>query len=60
MQKKERREIDRGIFWIREVLFLSAPVLFAVFTMPRGDSIHTVRLAALLAILLGLTLTYRL
>ena len=55
MQKQVRR-IEWDIFWFREVLFLGAPVLIAVFTLPRGDTIHTVRLAVLLLILLGLTL----
>jgi hypothetical protein len=48
--------VDWTIFWFREVLFLSVPVLLAVFTLPRGDHIHTARLEVLLAILLGLTL----
>jgi len=47
---------DWTIFWFREVLFLGVPVLLAVFTLPRGDHIHTARLEVLLAILLGLTL----
>jgi hypothetical protein len=50
------RKIDWDIFWFREVLFLSLPLLLAVLTLPRGDHIRAVRLGVLLVILLGLTL----
>ena len=49
------RKIDWDIFWLREVLFLSVPVLLAVFTLPGGDHFHAVRLSVLLVILIGLT-----
>lgn len=52
---KNWREIEWNIFWLREILFISLPILFAVFTLPRGDYIHPVRLAVLLAILFALT-----
>lgn len=53
---QKKRRIDWEMFWFREVLFLGVPVVLAVITLPRGDTIHTVRLAVLLATLLGLTL----
>lgn len=54
--QKKRRTIDWDIFWLREVLFVSAPVLLVVLTVPKTDYIHTLRLAILLVLLLGLTL----
>jgi hypothetical protein len=50
------RKLDWDFFWLREVLFLSAPVLVAVSTLPRGEHMHAVRLAVVLTTLLGLTL----
>ena len=50
-----QRNIDWQIFWIREILFLSLPTLIAVSTVKPGEYIHHGRLAALLAVLLCLT-----
>ena len=52
---KKRRTIEWNVFWLREVVFLGIPVLFAVFTLPRGDTIHAFRLGTLLVVLLSLT-----
>ena len=52
---KNWRKIEWDIFWFREILFISLPVLFAIFTLPRGDYLHPDRLAVLLAILFALT-----
>jgi hypothetical protein len=52
----KKPEIDWDIFWFREVLFLSLPVLAAVLTLGKGDHIHSARLAGLIGILLCLTM----
>ena len=52
---KNSRKIEWDLFWFREILFISLPVLFAIFTLPRGDYLHPNRLAVLLAILFALT-----
>ena len=54
--QEKRRTIDWDIFWIREVLFASTPVLLVVLMLPKAGYIHTRGLAILLVILLGLTL----
>ena len=52
-----RRHLDWQIFWLREVLFLSLPVLIVVLKVPTGGGyIHPEKLTALLAVLIGLTL----
>jgi hypothetical protein len=55
-QMPRKPEIDWDIFWFREVLFLSLPVMATVLTLAKGDHIHGARLARLIAILLFLTM----
>ena len=52
----ERRQIDWGAFWIREVVVLFVPWPIAVLTVPRSSYIRPAGVAILLAILLGLTI----
>ena len=53
----ERRQIDWGAFWIREVMVLFVPWPIAIFSVPKSSHISPVGVAILLAILLGLTIS---
>ena len=50
-----KKQLEWSIFWIREVLVLAVPSLFAVFTLERGAYLELQRATALLGALVCLT-----
>ena len=55
MFRNQTKQFDWQMFWIRQVLFLAAPLLIPVFTLRHGTSISPPRVAAILTVQLSLT-----
>ena len=49
------KQFDWEMFWLRQVLFLSVPLLLAVFTLHHESSISLHRLGIVLIVQLSLT-----